>query len=1655
MKTVSLRCPVRLSFLLPATAVLVSLSTAPQLRADSGTWTNPAATGLWSDAANWLTGTIADGSGFGADFNTLDLTADKTVQLDGPRELSTLTFGDTDPTTPANWFVSDNLDPLNILTLSGVPTINVNALGTGATATISAAISGVAGLTKTGTGQLNLTGANTYVGVTNVNGGILNVGTGGSINAGAFNTSPTAGCRLIVGGGSLTSSAVSTFNQTGLGFLLSSGAASFNGGLRTANADGSRIQIDGGNFTATTLELRRTQSYTALLTTTDAQTTGLYVNGGNATIGTLNAGTSNSSVSARIDSGSLTVTGNVNLGNTSNTRFSILQVKGGSFVSSDPLNGVVLGVNTTTGNPTELYLTGGVSTVEKVSMGASSLVTAGSGTIYLNGGTLYLGSGGIEKRAVGTYAPTLSLIAGTLGAKADWATDVNANTGNVVTNNATIKAADASDAPFNIRLNGVISGSGGFTKTGAGTLILNGNNTYDNTGGLGTVITAGTLQIGAGGTTGSLGVGPITNNASLVFNRSDATTLAETITGTGTLTKQGSGALTLTADNTLDSTTVASGSLLLANATGSATGAGTVTVQSGATLGGTGTASGTVTVNSGGQIAPGASVGTLNTGNLTLNAGSNLHYEFNGTPANDQIRVTGTLTLNGGALRLRQENTVNPWSSLAKYYLIKYDTLAGTGVAALTVANPVSGVNYAFGTETVGAEQFITVTLTSAGTPNTWNVDSAGTWSSAANWSTGVPGGVGNPVNFLSAIAAPRTITLDSPRTAGSLTFDNGNSYTLAGSPLTLDNGASAATATSLNGIHSINPNVVLTTAGLNTLSSLADAALAFGGVVSGPGAIRHSGPGILRLTGTNLYSGGTTLANNGTIEITSGTALGTGVLAWNSNGTLRALDNFTLTQDATIATGVNGTIDTATADVTVSSILSGPGILVKEGSGRLILTNTNTYAGGTSLMEGEISFASLANLGSGGLTFDGGSLLWAAGNTTDISARSVTLAAGGGTLDTGANNVTLTAPIGASGPGSLTKAGTGSLTLPATAENTYSGPTLVLAGTLSAAVPLNLGPAPAVFTAGQLTLDGGTFAMADSFELPATTGVAVGSSTGTISIPATFALGIPGGISDRDATPGILNLTGEGTVSLTTNSTFSGGGDFKALTVNANATNALGSGVITLDGTTVNLPAGVTLPNGFNVNSTATINLTNSNTGAILAGPFTGSGVLTINTAGVRSGVSGDWTNFTGDLNVAGDGEWRLTTGNESLNQAKVNIMGATQLVLAINPNAGVPRVIRIGQLTGTGFLGGQPVAGRFVNWVVGGLGTSSTYEGVIKDNMSQPNGVGNAASQFTKEGTGTLTLTGNSTYTSTTTVNNGTLLINGDNSLATGAVSVNGGTLGGSGTTGGPVTILAGATLAPGTSIGTFTTASALIDGTLLTEYDNTNATPVDKLTVNGDLTLGASSALVLQSLGAFPGSSPQVIATFTGTLAGQFATVTGLPAGFVIDYAYNDGVSSNNIAIVPSTFPSAAYAAWVTTNSLAGADADAGSDPDKDGIINLLEFALDGNPNSAADLAKTRVAVITQGADQIFTFTVPVRTGAVFAGATSQTATLDGVTYTVQGTDDLTDWSTMITSEVTPTDATGMPTLNAGWTYRTFRTPGAVSADQRDYLRVKVSS
>lgn len=126
-----------------------------------------------------------------------------------------------------------------------------------------------------------------------------------------------------------------------------------------------------------------------------------------------------------------------------------------------------------------------------------------------------------------------------------------------ITDNGQVRFAQPTDASYT----GLLSGTGGIEKTGAGRLTLTRDQAFTGT----TIISAGTLQLGTGGTTGMVS-GPIVDNAALVINRSNAAGFASPISGTGSVVQLGAGTTTFTADNSYTGgTTITAGTLQLGN----------------------------------------------------------------------------------------------------------------------------------------------------------------------------------------------------------------------------------------------------------------------------------------------------------------------------------------------------------------------------------------------------------------------------------------------------------------------------------------------------------------------------------------------------------------------------------------------------------------------------------------------------------------------------------------------------------------------------------------------------------------------------------------------------------------------------------------------------------------------------------------------------------------------------------------------------------------------------------------------------------------------------------------------------------------------------------------------------------------------------------
>jgi outer membrane autotransporter protein len=232
-----------------------------------------------------------------------------------------------------------------------------------------------------------------------------------------------------------------------------------------------------------------------------------------------------------------------------------------------------------------------------------------------------------------TYTGGTTIASGTL------VLGTGGTTGSIVgdiVNNGQLTFSRSNDVTFS----GLISGSGALTKFGAATLTLTADNTYTN----GTVIAAGTLQLGNGGPTGTIGSSTVNDGGILAFNRSNLLSFGAVISGTGAVEQNGPGTTNLTATNTYTGATTVNAGTLLVN--GSIVSSSGVTVNAGGTLGGTGLLPST-TINPGGALAPGNSIGTITvSGSLTFVGAGNYIVEVSPATA-DRTNASGTATLSG------------------------------------------------------------------------------------------------------------------------------------------------------------------------------------------------------------------------------------------------------------------------------------------------------------------------------------------------------------------------------------------------------------------------------------------------------------------------------------------------------------------------------------------------------------------------------------------------------------------------------------------------------------------------------------------------------------------------------------------------------------------------------------------------------------------------------------------------------------------------------------------------------------------------------------------------------------------------------------------------------------------------------------------------
>ncbi|CAN5464238.1 hypothetical protein BH09VER1_BH09VER1_25750 [soil metagenome] len=384
----------------PTTCVcaLMLACTTYNAKATNGTWINDSS-GLWSGTANWSAGVVADGVSGTADFNTINITADRTISLDSSRTIGNIIFGDA--TTPSNgWILDNNGNSANVLTLgvsSGFPTITVNNLGS-SVATITAQLAGTSGFQKNGTGTLVVTGSNIYSGATRLNAGTLRASD--STTYGASSQTVTSGG---LAGGSTTTLASNTVLQLRANGLNDASAQTliFNNGLQiNASVSGYTIDVDrqGGTGTGKTIALGNGAIGSGSGTNTIFNITG--GNGYNLQLGTvtIGGGNTNGGLSLNPTTANVTLTNVTNSGSTGSTK--TLDLSGTS--TGNRVTGVIsnqsgtntLGITEVSKSSTSTWTLTGTSTYTgATTVTAGTLIVGVSGSGALTGSVVSVNAG--------------------------------------------------------------------------------------------------------------------------------------------------------------------------------------------------------------------------------------------------------------------------------------------------------------------------------------------------------------------------------------------------------------------------------------------------------------------------------------------------------------------------------------------------------------------------------------------------------------------------------------------------------------------------------------------------------------------------------------------------------------------------------------------------------------------------------------------------------------------------------------------------------------------------------------------------------------------------------------------------------------------------------------------------------------------------------------------------------------------------------------------------------------------------------------------------------------------------------------------------------------------------------------------------------------
>ncbi len=794
------------------------------------------------------------------------------------------------------------------------------------------------------------------------------------------------------------------------------------------------------------------------------------------------------------------------------------------------------------------------------------------------------------------------------------------------------------------------------------------------------------------------------------------------------------------------------------------------------------------------------------------------------------------------------------------------------------------------------------------------------------------------------------------------------------------------------------------------TLTSSSAMTLTINGAISGTGGVTKTSTGTLVLSGNNTFSGTTSLSK-GTLTIGSDTALGTGLLvigSGNSTTTLATTGgshtiantvqisrnfNFTSTSDLTmngaVTLAASRTITVAsTGALTLNGVVGGSGrTLTKLGTGTLVLNGANTFTGGTVLSAGVLTVGNNAAAGTGTLSLGTATIQAGVSGITIGNAVSFTgdITFGGtqnlsfsgtGTL-AAARTLTVTNPNTTfsgiiSGSGTLSKAGTGTLTLGG--ANTFSGGAAIKNGTL--VLDANAAAGTGTITVGDTlttvstpatllfaTTAGRTATNAISVSTGSTGLRTIGglNTTGVNTFSGAVALGT--GVTLTEDAGGEVNFsgivsgaggitkTGAGTIRLSNTNTFTGATLISAGTLAYGASNALGTGTVTVNGGILDMGASrtdsvgaVTLVDG-SILGTGTSTLTsisgftvqNGTVSAILAGAVN----LTKDTAGtvVLAGAN----TFSGTTNVNAG----------TLSYGASNVLGTGALIV----NGGI---LDMGPGR-TDSVGAVTLAGGSILGGAGSILTSTS--GFTLQSGTVTNALGGAVA-VVKNTAGTVLISGANTYTGTTTVSAGTLRLDATETLPNGTAT----------------TISSGATLDMNNlsdTVGSLAGAGNLLlgSGTLTSGGDNTSTAFTGTIGGSGGITKTGTGTFTLGGLNSYSGATN----VNTGTLA--LGSAGAGPAASRVTIASG---ATFNVAGFTAGIGSLAGAGSVT---LGAGTLTAGADN--------TSSTFSGTVSGTGSFTKAGTSTLTMTGANTFSGTLSVNSGSVvLSGTTGAAASVSAV-------------------------------------------------------------